>query len=101
MLDGCKQFDSYYNKEKFKIKVAKWGRPKTIEIFFLINNFCIVMFIFCARFLFLWETSKKVHNEQNYLFDNTAYFAEIDFSSNNEKVFLQTLVIITLFARTK
>jgi hypothetical protein len=62
------------------------GHTKKI-LFFLIYNFCVVMFIFCARFLFLWETSKKVHNEQNYLFDNTAYFAEIDFFSNNEKVF--------------
>jgi hypothetical protein len=27
-LDGCKQFASYYIKEKLKIKVAKWGTPK-------------------------------------------------------------------------
>ncbi len=28
ILDGCKQFASYYIKEKLKIKVAKWGIPK-------------------------------------------------------------------------
>jgi hypothetical protein len=28
ILDGCKQFASYYIKEKLKIKVAKWGTPK-------------------------------------------------------------------------
>jgi hypothetical protein len=28
ILDGCKQFDSYYIVEKLKIKVAKWGTPK-------------------------------------------------------------------------
>ncbi len=28
LLDGCKQFASYYIKEKLKIKVAKWGTPK-------------------------------------------------------------------------
>jgi hypothetical protein len=28
MLDGCKRFASYYSKEKFKIKEAKWGTPK-------------------------------------------------------------------------
>ncbi len=28
MLDGCKRFASYYNKEKFKLKVAKWRTPK-------------------------------------------------------------------------
>ncbi len=30
ILDGCKQFASYYIKEKLKIKVAKWGTPKKI-----------------------------------------------------------------------
>jgi hypothetical protein len=30
ILDGCKQFDSYYIKEKLKIKVAKWGTPKKV-----------------------------------------------------------------------
>ena len=30
ILDGCKQFASYYIKEKFKIKVAKWVTPKKI-----------------------------------------------------------------------
>ena len=29
ILDGCKQFASYYIKENLKIKVAKWGTPKT------------------------------------------------------------------------
>ena len=28
ILDGCKQFASYYIKEKLKIKVAKMGTPK-------------------------------------------------------------------------
>jgi hypothetical protein len=28
ILDGCKQFASYYIKEKLKIKVAKWSTPK-------------------------------------------------------------------------
>ncbi len=28
ILDKCKQFASYYIKEKLKIKVAKWGIPK-------------------------------------------------------------------------
>jgi hypothetical protein len=31
ILDGCKQFASYYIKEKLKIKVAKWGTPKNIK----------------------------------------------------------------------
>jgi hypothetical protein len=30
ILDGCKQFATYYIKEKLKIKVAKWGTPKNI-----------------------------------------------------------------------
>ena len=30
ILDGCKQFASYYIKDKLKIKVAKWGPPKSI-----------------------------------------------------------------------
>ena len=30
ILDGCKQFASYYIKENLKIKVAKWGTPKKI-----------------------------------------------------------------------
>ncbi len=29
ILDGCKRFASYYIKENLKIKVAKWGTPKT------------------------------------------------------------------------
>ena len=28
IVDGCKQFTSYYIEEKLKIKVAKWGTPK-------------------------------------------------------------------------
>jgi hypothetical protein len=28
ILDGCKQFASYYIKEKLKIEVAKLGTPK-------------------------------------------------------------------------
>ena len=28
ILDGCKQFASYYIKENLKIKVAKCGTPK-------------------------------------------------------------------------
>jgi hypothetical protein len=28
ILDGCKQFASYYIEEKLKIKVAKYGTPK-------------------------------------------------------------------------
>jgi hypothetical protein len=28
ILDGCKRFASYYSKEKWKIKVAKWCTPK-------------------------------------------------------------------------
>ncbi len=28
ILVGCKQFASYYIKEKLKIKVTKWGTPK-------------------------------------------------------------------------
>jgi hypothetical protein len=28
ILDGLKQFTSYYIKEKLKIKEAKWGTPK-------------------------------------------------------------------------
>jgi hypothetical protein len=27
ILDGCKQFASYYIKENLAIKVAKWGAP--------------------------------------------------------------------------
>ena len=29
IVDGCKRFASYYIEEKLKIKVAKWGTPKT------------------------------------------------------------------------
>jgi hypothetical protein len=36
ILDGCKQFASYYFKEKLKIKVAKWGAPKKNIINFFI-----------------------------------------------------------------
>ena len=28
ILDGCKQFASYYIKDKLTVKVAKWGTPK-------------------------------------------------------------------------
>ncbi len=34
ILDECRQFASYYIKEKKKIKVAKWGT----QIFFFIKN---------------------------------------------------------------
>jgi hypothetical protein len=30
IFDGCKRFTCYYVKEKFKIKVVKWGTPKKI-----------------------------------------------------------------------
>ena len=32
ILDGCKQFASYYIKKIKKIKVAKWGTPKRKKI---------------------------------------------------------------------
>jgi hypothetical protein len=31
-MDVCKQFASYYIKEKLKIKVAKWGTRKKLKI---------------------------------------------------------------------
>jgi hypothetical protein len=37
ILDGCKQFASYYIEEKLKIKVAKYGTPKKCFFFKLLS----------------------------------------------------------------
>jgi hypothetical protein len=47
ILDGCKQFASYYIEEKLKIKVAKWGTPK--KYFFQRVTKCLKgKFVECA-----------------------------------------------------